>query len=319
MNRVGEGGRGESVWLGWLLLRDYRPLRPVGRHVATGRARAAGAPMPPPCARRSSARPGTATGIAARRSTTAPGSVRRRASECRIDSIAQSWAVLSGAPIRRARPRRWHRSSGISSARTTVSPSCSRRRSTQTPRDPGYIKGYPPGLRENGGQYSHAAMWAILAFAKLGDGDKAVGLFCAAQPDQPRDDTRRRSSATRSSPTWSPPTSIPCAPHVGAAAGPGTRARPAWMYRAGVEGIRSAATSFFAASLQVGREAWQRARCSVVCASKPPQTRGPGQPAPLFPRRRPIANATILRGTTSATLRAAISNEAFSGSVARNR
>src|ERR1700677_4187965 len=51
-----------------------------------------------------------------------------------------------------------------------------------TPLDPGYIKGYPPGLRENGGQYSHAAMWAILAFAKLGDGDKAAALFSLLNP-----------------------------------------------------------------------------------------------------------------------------------------
>jgi hypothetical protein len=55
------------------------------------------------------------------------------------------------------------------------------------PLDPGYIKGYPPGIRENGGQYTHAALWSVIAFAALGEGDKAAELFSHAQPDQPRE------------------------------------------------------------------------------------------------------------------------------------
>ena len=54
----------------------------------------------------------------------------------------------------------------------------------KTPLDPGYIKGYPPGMRENGGQYTHAALWSVMALAKLGEGDKAAGLFSPAQSDQ---------------------------------------------------------------------------------------------------------------------------------------
>src|SRR2546429_4301410 len=52
----------------------------------------------------------------------------------------------------------------------------------QTPLDPGYIKGYPPGIRENGGQYTHAAIWSVIAFALLGDGDKAGELFSILNP-----------------------------------------------------------------------------------------------------------------------------------------
>src|SRR6476619_7383855 len=52
----------------------------------------------------------------------------------------------------------------------------------QSPKNPGYIKGYLPGVRENGGQYSHAAIWAVLAFAALGDGDKAGELFGILNP-----------------------------------------------------------------------------------------------------------------------------------------
>jgi cyclic beta-1,2-glucan synthetase len=52
----------------------------------------------------------------------------------------------------------------------------------QTPHDPGYIKGYPPGIRENGGQYTHGAIWSVIAFALLGDGDKAGELFSLLNP-----------------------------------------------------------------------------------------------------------------------------------------
>ena len=48
--------------------------------------------------------------------------------------------------------------------------------------DPGYIKGYVPGIRENGGQYTHAAVWTVIAFAALGDGDKAAELFRMLNP-----------------------------------------------------------------------------------------------------------------------------------------
>src|SRR4030095_8363430 len=97
--------------------------------------------------------------------------------ECRIDAIAQSWGVLSGA----AAPERGAR------AMAAVEEYLVRRGDRlvllftppfdRTPLDPGYIKGYLPGVRENGGQYTHAAIWSLLAFAALGDGDKAGELF----------------------------------------------------------------------------------------------------------------------------------------------
>src|SRR5690606_32622933 len=97
--------------------------------------------------------------------------------ECRIDSIAQSWAVMSGAadPDRARQPmaatdrelvdRRHHL------ARLFWPPF------EHGPRNPGYIKAYPRGVRENGGQYTHGCIWSIFARAKLGDGDKAWELF----------------------------------------------------------------------------------------------------------------------------------------------
>jgi cyclic beta-1,2-glucan synthetase len=104
------------------------------------------------------------------------------AAECRIDAIAQSWAVLSGA----GRPDR----AALAMAeveRELIRPEASiallfAPPFDATPLDPGYIKGYPPGIRENGGQYTHAAAWSVMAFAALGQGDKAEALFALLNP-----------------------------------------------------------------------------------------------------------------------------------------
>ena len=177
---------------------------------------------------RSSATAGTATGIAAPTSTTARRSARPRTSECRIDSIAQSWAVLSRRGRARARATRAmaaaerelvRRDDGLA---LLFTPPFDR-----TPHDPGYIKGYPPGVRENGGQYTHAAIWIVIALRDAGRRRQGGG---AASPCSTRSPTPRRQrtpSATRSSPTSSPPTSTRRRRTSGAAAGPGTRARPA--------------------------------------------------------------------------------------------
>jgi cyclic beta-1,2-glucan synthetase len=102
--------------------------------------------------------------------------------ECRIDSIAQSWSVLSGA----GEPARTHQAMDSLDARLV-------RRDAgliqlldppfdQSTLDPGYIKGYVPGVRENGGQYTHAAIWAAMAFAQLGDRTRAWELFDIINP-----------------------------------------------------------------------------------------------------------------------------------------
>jgi cyclic beta-1,2-glucan synthetase len=102
--------------------------------------------------------------------------------ECRIDSIAQSWSVISGA----ANPQQATR------AMASVDEFLIRRGDglvllftppfDKSSLQPGYIKGYIPGVRENGGQYTHAAIWTLIAFAKLGDGDKAGELFALLNP-----------------------------------------------------------------------------------------------------------------------------------------
>jgi cyclic beta-1,2-glucan synthetase len=102
--------------------------------------------------------------------------------ECKIDAIAQSWAVLSGAaPAHRAER-------AMDAVRTLLIRRPAKVILLLTPpfdrsaRDPGYIKGYVPGVRENGGQYTHAAIWTAMAIAKLGNGDEAVELFHMLNP-----------------------------------------------------------------------------------------------------------------------------------------
>lgn len=102
--------------------------------------------------------------------------------ECRVDSVSQSWAVLSGAaPQGRAeramdavRTQLVRRDAGVIQL---LAPPFD-----QSPLDPGYIEGYLPGVRENGGQYTQAALWAVMAIAHLGNGDEAVELFHMLNP-----------------------------------------------------------------------------------------------------------------------------------------
>jgi cellobiose phosphorylase len=104
------------------------------------------------------------------------------AEECRIDAIAQAWAVISGAgaPERAQRALEAVEEKLVSWEDGLVS--------LLTPpfdkmeKDPGYIKGYVPGVRENGGQYTHAAVWVAMAYAMMGDGDEALGLMDLINP-----------------------------------------------------------------------------------------------------------------------------------------
>jgi cyclic beta-1,2-glucan synthetase len=181
MNRVGHLGRGESVWLGWFLvfvLNEFAPLC-IRRNRSD-------------LAERYRNEAGWLTGMLElswdggwyRRAYfddgTPLGSVQNE--ECKIDSITQSWAILSGV----AEPRRAARAMDAVRAHLV-------RRDAQivlllTPpfdrmtHDPGYIKGYLPGIRENGGQYTHAALWTVIALARLGLGDEAMELFHMLNP-----------------------------------------------------------------------------------------------------------------------------------------
>lgn len=182
MNRVGEGGQGESVWLAWLLhttLTAFAGVADTRHDVARADAWRAHA-----TALGESLEHQAWDGDWYRRAWFDDGTVIGSATndECRIDSIAQSWAVISGA----AEPQRAAQAM-VALERELIDEDNSLALLFTPPfnrmsHDPGYIKGYPPGIRENGGQYTHAAAWSVIAFALLGEGDKAAGLFAQLNP-----------------------------------------------------------------------------------------------------------------------------------------
>jgi cyclic beta-1,2-glucan synthetase len=235
MNRVGEGGKGESVWLGWLLLRSIALFAPLAEARDPDRARrwlAQAAVM------RDAIEREAWDGEWYRRATFDDGTWlgSKHSEECRIDSIAQSWAVLSeaGDPGRAATAMASleklliRTDAGIAPLFTPPF--------DRTERDPGYIKGYPPGLRENGGQYSHAAMWAVLDFAKLGQVDRAHALFSLLNPIN-HTLTAADADRYKVEPYVVAADVYSVAPHIGRGGWTWYTGSAAWMYRAGIEGI----------------------------------------------------------------------------------
>ena len=106
----------------------------------------------------------------------------------------------------------------------------------RTPHDPGYIKGYPPGIRENGGQYTHAATWSVIAFAELGQADKAAELFSMLNPVN-RATTRADVHRYKVEPYVVAADVYSVAPHVGRGGWTWYTGSAGWMYRAGLEWI----------------------------------------------------------------------------------
>ncbi len=181
MNRVGEEGRGDSVWLGWFLLATLRSFAPIARD--RGDATRAGAWERHAEALARSIEANGWDGEWYRRASYDDGTPlgSRTSDECHIDSIAQSWSVLAGGDAARA-------SQAMDSAmRELVDRDLSIVRLfkppfSRTEKEPGYIKSYPPGVRENGGQYTHAATWFVIALARLGRGNDAWSCFRMLNP-----------------------------------------------------------------------------------------------------------------------------------------
>jgi cyclic beta-1,2-glucan synthetase len=106
----------------------------------------------------------------------------------------------------------------------------------RTPLDPGYIKGYPPGIRENGGQYTHAAAWSVIAFAALGEGEKAAGLFSLLNPIN-HAKTRADVQRYKVEPYVVAADIYSVAPHAGRGGWTWYTGSAGWLYRAGLEAI----------------------------------------------------------------------------------
>ncbi len=183
MNLVGMQGRGESVWLGFFVCEVLRQFAPVAEaHTDPAFAefcRTEGVRLRQAIEqhgwdgewyRRAYFDDGTPLGSAA-------------SAECRIDSISQSWSVLSGAgdPMRARQAMNAVDAKLVRRDRALVQlldPPFG----NESTMDPGYIRGYVPGVRENGGQYTHGAIWAAMAFAELGENERAWELLAMINP-----------------------------------------------------------------------------------------------------------------------------------------
>ncbi len=182
MNSVGDEGRGESVWLGWFLLRTLADFEPVAK--VQGDARRMKAWQAHAAVLKRALENSAWDGQWYRRGTFDDGTPlgSRESQECQIDSIAQSWSVLSGEGDP-ARSR-----TAMDSAGEMLVDEENRILKLFTPpfadweKDPGYIKSYPPGVRENGGQYTHAATWFVIALAEMGRVDEAYRCFSMLNP-----------------------------------------------------------------------------------------------------------------------------------------
>lgn len=184
MDRVGEEGKGTSVWLAWFLIRTLRDFQPIAQALGdVERARWCASE----CDRISAALDAHAwDGQWYRRGTFDDGTPlgSKQSTECKIDAIAQSWAVIAGTgdPARAATAldssvrELFREDDGLM---LLFSPPFEKTRDVH---DPGYIGAYPPGVRENGGQYTHGVLWTILAEALRGDGDRAMHLMSKLLP-----------------------------------------------------------------------------------------------------------------------------------------
>ena len=235
MNRVGPAGRGESTWLGFFLHTVLTAFVPLCR----GRNDDTHAKKYVTTAQRLTTKLERSwDGEWYKRGYYDDGTPLGSAQndECSIDSISQSWAVLSGAvPIRFAER-------AMDAVRTSLIARGSQTLLLLNPpfdrslQEPGYIKGYPPGVRENGGQYTHAAVWVVMALARLGSGDEATEFFHMLNPIN-HSRTPADMARYKTEPYVMAGDVYARAPHAGRGGWSWYTGSAGWMYRAGLESI----------------------------------------------------------------------------------
>ncbi|MSQ55320.1 MAG: cyclic beta 1-2 glucan synthetase [Betaproteobacteria bacterium] len=236
MNRVGHGGKGESVWLAFFLYDVLTRFGALARLVGD-------APSVENCARTTAAlrenlKRHAWDGAWYRRAWFDDGTPLGSSAnaECRIDSIAQSWSVLSGAGDP-ARSRQ---------AMQSLDEHLVRREAglvqlldppfNSSVLDPGYIRGYVPGVRENGGQYTHAAVWAAMAFAKLGDRERAWELLDMINPVN-HGNSPSAIATYKVEPYVAAADVYAVAPHIGRGGWTWYTGSAGWMYRLIIESL----------------------------------------------------------------------------------
>jgi cellobiose phosphorylase len=235
-NLIGEHGRGESVWLAFFLfdiLTQFAALARDRRDAAFA-ARC----LQQAETLRQNIEANAWDGEWYRRAYFDNGDPvgSRENVECQIDSLPQSWSVLSGAgDPDRARMamdavehRLVRRDAGLIQL---FDPPFDK-----SAQNPGYIKGYVPGVRENGGQYTHGAIWTVMAMAHLGDADQAWDLFSLLNPVN-HNKTRKQTAVYKTEPYVVAADVYAAPPHVGRGGWTWYTGSAGWMYRLIVESL----------------------------------------------------------------------------------
>jgi cyclic beta-1,2-glucan synthetase len=238
MSRVGNLGRGESVWVAWFLYSTLEQFIPICATQITDASdrekRYADHLIALKKAIEENAWDGDWYLRAFFDDGTPMGSAKSE--ECRIDSIAQSWSVLSGAGDKARAARAMAAVDehlvlpGDGLVKLFTPPF------DKSHLDPGYIKGYVPGVRENGGQYTHAAIWTMMAYATLGDGDKAGELYALLNPIN-HAATRAGLHKYKVEPYVVAADIYGLWPHIGRGGWTWYTGSSSWMYRAAIESI----------------------------------------------------------------------------------
>ena len=236
MNTVGNKGFGESVWLAWFLIDTLKSFIPFCEERDDDKKveKYSNIIDRVTQAIEKNAWDGHWYRRAFFDDGTPLGSVKNE--ECKIDSLAQSWSVIAGTgDINRSKmamnaleQHLVQREDGLIKLLTPPF--------DKGPQDPGYIKGYIPGVRENGGQYTHAASWVIVAFALLGEGNKALELFELINPIN-HTYNYREYSRYKVEPYVIAADVYSVYPHVGRGGWTWYTGAAGWIYRAGLEYI----------------------------------------------------------------------------------
>jgi len=236
MNRVGIEGRGESVWLAWFLCRLAADFAPIAQR--RGDTDRASRWLTAASGWRDALEGAAWDGAWYKRAFFDDGSAlgSQHNAECRIDLIAQAWSVLSGAaPLARQREAMASveqllvdREAGL--VRLLAPPLANAVPSA------GYIQAYPPGVRENGGQYSHGGVWALMAHAALGQRDEAWRMFEMLSPAH-RSASEERGPAYEIEPYVMAGDVYTQPPYVGRGGWSWYTGSAAWLYRAAIESI----------------------------------------------------------------------------------
>lgn len=236
MNRVGHEGKGESVWLAWFLISNLREFS-ILAELKGDKTRA------------TTWRNHIKKLMIALEDNGWDGAWYRRAfyddglplgsannDECRIDSLTQSWGVISKAGDRKK----------LEEAMNSVEKFLIKNKEKmillftppfdKTKKDPGYIRGYVPGVRENGGQYTHAAIWCILAYAGLDNGQRSAELFSMLNPIN-HSLSRAQAEIYKVEPYVIAADIYSVAPHVGRGGWTWYTGSAGWMYTTGIEAI----------------------------------------------------------------------------------